>query len=124
MKVLLSIKPQFVDKIFDGSKKFEYRKTIFKRQNVTSVIIYCSSPVKQVVGEFKIKKILSDKKDVLWGKTEKGSGISKDFFDSYFANKQIATAIEIGEISRYKTPKKLVDYNVKQAPQSFCYITE
>lgn len=31
MKVLLSIKPEFVEKIFAGEKKFEYRRTIFKK---------------------------------------------------------------------------------------------
>ena len=30
MKVLLSIKPEFVEKIFSGEKRFEYRKNIFK----------------------------------------------------------------------------------------------
>lgn len=122
MKVLLSIKPQFVEKIFAGTKKFEYRKVIFKRQDVTSVIIYCSSPVKLVVGEFEIKGILSEKKDCLWKNTGNASGISKDFYDSYFFNKQIANAIEIGKIKKYKTPKKLMDYNIKYAPQSFCYV--
>ena len=30
MKVVLSIKPEFANKIFDGTKKFEFRKSIFK----------------------------------------------------------------------------------------------
>ena len=30
MKILLLIKPQFADKIFDGSKGFEFRKSLFK----------------------------------------------------------------------------------------------
>lgn len=32
MKVLLSIKPEYVEKILDGTKKFEFRKGIFKTQ--------------------------------------------------------------------------------------------
>ena len=66
MKVLLSIKPEFVSKIFDGSKKYEYRKVLFKRKDITTVVIYASNPVKQVVGEFEIKAILSDDVDALW----------------------------------------------------------
>ena len=31
MKVLLSIKPEFVEKIFSGEKRFEYRKFAFKK---------------------------------------------------------------------------------------------
>ena len=39
MKVVLSIKPQFANKIFDGTKKFEFRKAIFKNQIVLNRVI-------------------------------------------------------------------------------------
>ena len=38
MKVLLSIKPEFVRKIFLKSKKYEFRKVLFRKE-VESVII-------------------------------------------------------------------------------------
>jgi predicted transcriptional regulator len=44
MKALLSIKPEFVDKIISGEKKYEYRKRIFK-QKIEAVVIYCTMPV-------------------------------------------------------------------------------
>ena len=31
MKILLSIKPEFAERIFDGSKKYEFRKVIFRK---------------------------------------------------------------------------------------------
>ncbi|RAX12581.1 hypothetical protein CKY02_11450 [Photorhabdus bodei] len=40
MKVLLSIKPEYVDRILNGSKKFEFRKVAFKNNQVQSVVIY------------------------------------------------------------------------------------
>ena len=57
MTVLLSIKPEFAEKIFDGTKKFEFRKSIFKNTDVQTVIVYASSPVQQVIGEFTIDSI-------------------------------------------------------------------
>ena len=51
MKVLLSIKPEFVKEIFEGRKKFEYRKSIFTK-DVTSVIVYSTKPEGMIVGEF------------------------------------------------------------------------
>ena len=39
MKVLLSIKPEFVQEIFTGKKKYEYRKAIFTR-SVDKVVVY------------------------------------------------------------------------------------
>ena len=52
MKVLLSIKPEFVEKIFSGEKRFEYRKSIFKQQNIDTIVIYSTMPVGMIVGEF------------------------------------------------------------------------
>ena len=60
MKVLLSIKPEYVEKIFSKEKKYEFRKSIFKNPNIKSIIIYSSSPVKKVVGEFEIENIIQD----------------------------------------------------------------
>ena len=129
MKVLLSIKPEFVERIFDGSKKYEYRKMLFKRNDINVVVIYASAPVKRVVGEFRIKDIFSESVDVLWERTKEYSGISREYYLSYFQHKNIANAIEIGKIKKYKKIyldnltflyclsnnyiKKTVDYNHK-----------
>lgn len=122
MKVLLSIKPEYVEKIFAGIKKYEFRKSLFRRSDVKYVVIYASAPVKRVVGEFEIDDILSDDVDVVWDKTKKYSGITKAFYKSYFQNKKTANAIQIGRIKKYENSKSLSDYNILQAPQSFCYI--
>ena len=50
MKALLSIKPEYVEKIISGEKEYEYRKRIFK-QKIKSVIIYCTMPVGEIIGE-------------------------------------------------------------------------
>lgn len=34
MKVLLSIKPKYANAIFAGTKKFEFRRSIFKNLNI------------------------------------------------------------------------------------------
>lgn len=124
MKVLLSIKPEFVEKIFDGSKKYEYRKVLPKRTDISVIVIYASTPVQRVVGEFRIKKIFSESVDILWERTKEYSGISKEYYMSYFQHKNVANAIEIGELKKYKETKLLSDYKIAQAPQSFCYISD
>ena len=58
MKVILSIKPQFAEKIFEGSKKFEFRRSIFKNPNVKIIIVYGSAPISKIIGEFEIEEIL------------------------------------------------------------------
>ena len=122
MKVLLSIKPEFVEKIFAGTKKYEFRKSLFKRDGVKYVVIYASAPIKGVVGEFKIGHVLSDSVDIIWEKTKAHSGITKKFYKSYFKNKKIANAIQIEHIKKYEETRPLSDYKIQHAPQSFCYI--
>lgn len=121
MKVVLSIKPEFAFKIFDGTKKFEFRKAIFKNSDIKTVIVYASSPVQKVIGEFDIKRIINQDIDSLWELTQEFSGITEDFFYDYFENRTEGFAIEVKNAKKYKHPKCLkTDYNLLP-PQSFAY---
>lgn len=122
MKVLLSINPEYVEKIFSGEKKYEFRRNIFKNKDVNTVIIYSTSPVKRIVGEFTVKKIIKDLPSNLWELSPECTGISKEKFYKYFKNKKEGYAIEIGKVKRYPTLKKIEEYSLKVAPQSFVYI--
>lgn len=122
MKVLLSIKPEFAQKIFDGSKKYEFRRSIFKNPDIKTVVVYASSPVKKVVGEFEIEEILNTDLEALWNQTEKYSGISKDYFLKYFSGKQNGFAIQIKNTKKYKSPKCIKKDLHLVPPQSFAYL--
>lgn len=121
-KILLSIKPKFIEEIKKGNKKFEYRKTIFKNTDIDTVVIYASSPISKAIGEFKIKKILVNTPKELWRQTSNKSGITLDFFNEYFCNKDKGYAIEISELVIYKEPIDILNKFGLRAPQSFCYI--
>jgi len=124
MKVVLSIKPEYAFKIFDGTKKFEFRKSIFKNENIKSIIVYASSPVQQVIGEFEIEEVLNYDLSTLWDLTQEFSGISEEFYYEYFANKEEGFAIKIKKTRKYRKPKCLrADFNLSP-PQSFAYWTD
>ena len=124
MKVLLSIKPKFVDEILNGNKKFEYRKKVFK-EDVESVVIYSTMPVGKIVGEFKIDEIISKSPDDLWEETSFASGITEEYFSQYFEGRKEGFAIKIKELIKYEKPidpKKTFENFV--APQSYKYIRD
>ena len=121
MKVVLSIKPEFANKIFDGTKKFEFRKAIFKNEKIKTVIVYSSSPVQQVIGEFEIERIINHDIDTLWGLTHQESGITEDYFYKYFADRLEVFAIQIKNVKKYNTPKCLRTHFNLFPPQSFAY---
>lgn len=123
MKILLSIKPEFVEQIFNGNKRFEYRKSIFANKAINSVIIYSTMPVGLIVGEFEISRVLEDTPEKIWEDTEKQSGISKSFYDAYFENRNKAYALKIGKLKKYKVP--INPYQIFEnftPPQSFRYL--
>ncbi|MCX4360944.1 ASCH domain-containing protein [Mucispirillum schaedleri] len=119
MKVLLSIKPKFVESIIKGNKKYEYRKAIFKK-NVDTVVIYKTTPFCKIIGEFEIDGILYDTPENIWQITQEFAGITQDYFDKYFYNRKIAYAIKIGNIKQYELEPKDIIKQFK-APQSFMY---
>jgi len=122
MNVILSIKPKYVKHILDGTKKFEFRKIIFK-QNVEKIYIYSSSPVMRIVACFKIEYILAEKPSVLWDICSYNAGISYEEFNKYFSQKKVGYAIKITNLKIFEEPisPQSVIVNFK-APQSFMYI--
>lgn len=122
MKVLLSIKPEFAERIFDGSKKYEFRKAVFKNSDITTVVVYASSPIQRVIGEFEIETIISDSPEKLWKQTRQFAGVEEGFFYEYFADREMGFAIKIKNTKRYEEALCLREHFNVSPPQSFLYL--
>ena len=123
MKILMSIKTEYANKIFDGIKLYELRKKPLK-ENVDTIVFYSSGKTKKIIGEFKIEKIIKDSPDKIWDLGEEVLGIDKKSFYEYFKHSKYAYAIKIKDVIKYDIPKDLRDFGINKAPQSFCYIKE
>ena len=121
MKVLMSIKPKFVEEIFSETKTFELRKKIFK-SSINTIVIYSSSPKKKVVGEIIIDKIISSTPKLLWKSYKNNLGISEKEYFEYYKNSKVAYAIKIKKVIKYKKELELKDFGIEKAPQSYQYI--
>lgn len=119
--MLISINPEHVENIFNGSKKYEYRK-IRCKQDIDKIIIYSTYPIMKVVGEAKVEEILEDSPDNIWEETKKYSGIDLKFYQKYFKDRSKAIAYKLTNIKKYSDPKELSSYGIKAAPQSFIYV--
>ena len=125
MNVLLSIKPEFAEKILTSQKKYEFRKTpISKADSVENVILYASSPAQRIVGSFEINQITSGSPSELWEQYGDASGIEeRNRFMQYYSGKQEGYAIEIGNPRRLLTavdPTEVIDDFTP--PVSFQYV--
>jgi len=119
--IIISINPEHVNNIINGSKKFEYR-TKAAKSDINKLIIYETMPIKKVVAEVEIVEVLMLSPDDLWEETKEFSGITKTFFDQYFDNRKVAYAYKLGKIKVYDQPLELQDFGLKTAPQSFAYV--
>ena len=118
MNLIISIKPEFVNKIISGEKKYEFRRRIYKKE-VEKIYIYQTLPNSGIIGYFTPGKIIKDTPANLWNNLKDLSGTSEEFFMSYFHDKSEGHAIEIENLVVFEKP--LADSDIK-APQSYKYI--
>lgn len=120
-QMLLSINPEHVENILLGTKLFEFRKVRCKSE-VDKIIIYSTSPIMRVVAEAELTEIIEDNVDAVWQITQEFAGISREFYEKYYSGKERAVAYKLGNVKKYKKPRKLSDYGLNFAPQSFVYL--
>lgn len=118
----MSIKPPYADAIFRGDKRFEFRRAIFRRP-VNVVVVYTTSPISRVVGEFDVESIITDTIEALWKRTRHSAGIDRQCFFGYFAGRKTGHAIVIGSVRRYRNSLDLSNKFGLRAPQSFVYLS-
>ena len=86
------------------------------------VYIYATKPICRIVGYFTIAAVVTHTPSEMWRITHKGSGISKEYYDAYFKNCDMAHAIKISEVVKLDNPidpKSVIkDFH---APQNFMY---
>jgi predicted transcriptional regulator len=125
-KLLISIKPRFAAKIFDGTKTVELRRQLPKVENGDTLIVYESSPVMHITGTAQVKSVESDIPEKIWQRFKNGVGITKSEFDAYFEGASQAVAIRLEKPAPLPEPISLArlrnDYAI-EPPQSFRYVT-
>lgn len=120
--IILSIHPCYIEKIFSGEKLYEFRKII--PSDIQNIVVYATSPIKKIVAIIEVDRVLTDTPESIWKQTCKHSGVTKEFFMSYFRGKEKANAIKIKSFIKLKEPKSLSCVGIKNAPQSFVYILD
>lgn len=124
MNAIISIKPIYVERIKNRTKKFEYRKKGILKA-VDKVYIYSTSPVKKIIGYFEYSDCLSGDVNLIWAQTCSDAGISEVDYIEYFKNHKVAYAFKLDKLVLFEDAidpyKVLTRFH---PPQSFCYIEE
>lgn len=122
---LISIRPNFANKILSGEKKLEFRRR-WTTKPIEYLVIYSSSPVQRIVAVASIIGVTEGTETALWdlAKERKG-GVTRKLIREYFADRETGFAIELGEIlkfpERVNPRSKFPNF---RPPQSFRYLDE
>jgi predicted transcriptional regulator len=123
--LLLSIRPQFVEAIFAGTKTVELRRVRPRLQNGDLVVIYASGTTKGIVGAFEVAGVTAATPNEIWRMHNGGSGLEREKFDLYFAGTSVGFAIQIGKLWKQSVPVGLGTLRERQIgfrpPQSYHY---
>lgn len=124
--LLLSIRPQFVKKLIDGTKRTELRRVKPRLQKGDIVLIYESAPTMALVGFGVVESVLQDRPESLWFLVGCSSGISKEEFNNYYSGVAVGYAINLSEIVTLVTPVALDTLRRQidgfHPPQSYRYL--
>lgn len=119
---LMAIQPIYAQAILAGRKRVEFRKRALAA-DVDTVVIYETSPTRQVIGEFTVTGTVIDTPRRLWRRFRDVAGISACDYAKYFEGQVSAVALRIAKTRRYEAPLALDDLHPRPGtPQSFIYL--
>lgn len=124
--ILMSIRPQYAKMIFDRKKTVELRR--IKPKTLGSgdlILVYVSSPMKSLVGAFKVAHVVEKPLSSLWKAVKDHAGVSYAEFSNYYNGVQLGVAIFIKDVWLLPKPIHLSDLqkdiNGFYPPQNFRY---
>jgi predicted transcriptional regulator len=125
--LLVSIKPEYAEKIRNGEKTIELRKSApTKWDKNTIILIYVTAPVKELWAVGRVKKIIKDSPSALWKKVKDKAGITEEDYNEYFANQVNGYGLVLSNMNNIP-PIELAD--LKDAidgfnpPQTYKYLS-
>lgn len=123
---LISIHPEYAEKIFAGEKKFEFRRRWTSR-SVETLFIYATAPVQRIVGFAKIARVTQGTPTQLWRLTQQvNGGFSKSKLFAYLGSSKTGVAIELSKVTPIPSgidPRLCLGRSF-HPPQSFRYLSE
>ena len=123
--VVLSIRPQYCDKILDGRKTVELRRRFpVSAPKGAVAYIYSTSPVRAMVGSAEIANVAKLPVYDIWQQYSDLAFVEKADFDAYFAGLDEGFALEFSNIRPLPRAFDLPELRKRfgfEPPQSFLY---
>lgn len=125
--IVLSIRPQYSEKILNGLKTVELRRRFPLSISDNSVAyIYSTSPDRALMGSVEIRKVVKSTISSIWNTYHDCMYINRSDFDAYFLGVEHGIAIEVGNPRILPRALGLLELRERcefKPPRSFHYVT-
>lgn len=116
---ILPIHHMYAARIYDGTKRYEVRRRIPRLQPGDRILLYETSPISKVTGEFIVEKIYHGDPDYMYGRYGGAFGIAWRDYQRYVDGLPTIFAILVSKPRIYAHPMMLLEFGLQRAPQSF-----
>lgn len=123
--MMLSIHPQHVQRILDGVKTVELRRTRPAVEPGQPVAIYATSPRAAVVATCRIVQVEVGSPGALWAKVGAAAAIRRQEFDEYYEGVSSAVALHLGAVKPLASAVSLSEMRLSgrfQPPQTWHFL--
>ncbi len=126
--LFLSIRPKYAERIIYGNKTVELRRIRPSISEGDLIVIYMSSPTKEIRAISVVGNIFCAKPDKLWHEVKDMAGVTRNEFEDYFNGAKVGVAIYIKEVKELSFPIALSSLRKIwpnfRPPQSYRYVSE
>ena len=124
--LLLSVRPQFAERIYDGRKTLEIRKVAPAVIPGTMVLMYESGNQRKITGWFELDDITWYEPSKLWQNFGAQTGLEESEFNAYCDEHKKVAALRIARYGRFAAPIGLNELRQVvpnfMPPQNFRYL--
>ncbi|ACV79052.1 ASCH domain-containing protein [Nakamurella multipartita] len=125
--MLISVHPRHVERILDGTKTVELRRTKPAIDPGQPAVIYATMPSGALVATCRIAAVEVSAPSRLWRTVGSAAQVSRAEFDRYYCNSTIAVALHLNDVRPLSDPVTLGQLRARSRfhpPQTWHFVNE
>ncbi|MGD0942383.1 MAG: hypothetical protein ABR905_22035 [Terracidiphilus sp.] len=126
-KLVMSIHPEYADRIFNKRKRVEFRKKFSVKWRGCKAVVYGTKPLGALMGEVTLRNVTYGTPEAIWEAFGSMGGCTREEFSGYAGSSDGVYAIELSDVTPYVSPIALAQVSLLinedlRPPQSFSSI--
>ncbi|MCK5149384.1 ASCH domain-containing protein [Candidatus Pacearchaeota archaeon] len=121
---VMSIKKEYALNLLNGKSMWEYRRRKSKIKTGDKIILYATSPDKELIGEFIVGEVITGNPSEVWEKTKKDICYEIQEVVPYLQSGNYPIAFQVTKPKKYKPSIPISTIPYFKPPMSYCKAPE